>query len=157
MLPSRLVSVAVPVPALGLLTYRVAASGSMPPAGARVVVPLGPRKLTGVVIGEAPPPTIEIELRDVYDVLDETPFVPPDVVKLTEWVANYYLAGPGAALASALPPHALTGRVDAFKTTRVAALTPAGLDVAERLNVEPGCVPGNDRNLPRLGARQLDA
>jgi primosomal protein N' (replication factor Y) len=153
----RLVSVAVPVPALGLLTYRVPDDGPLPAAGARVVVPLGPRKLTGVVIGEAEPPAANIELRDLHQVLDAASFVPADVVKLTEWVANYYLAGPGAALASALPPHALTGRIDAFKTTRVAALTPAGLDVAERLGLGPRCVPDGDANLPRLGTRQRDA
>ncbi|MEZ5285263.1 MAG: primosomal protein N' [Vicinamibacterales bacterium] len=39
---------------------------------------------------------------------------------------GYYLAGPGAALSVALPPHGLTGRVDAFKTVRVATLTAQG-------------------------------
>ena len=150
-------SVAVPIPALGLLTYRVSDDHAVPVPGARVVVPLGTRKLTGIVIGEAPPPPDDITLRDVHTVLDEEPFVPADVVTLTDWVAGYYLAGPGAALASALPPHALTGRVDAFKTIRVAALTPAGLDTAERLHVEPGCVPHADTSLPRLGARQQEA
>ena len=47
----RLVSVAVPVPALGLLTYRVPSDQAMPVPGARVIVPLGPRQLTGVVVG----------------------------------------------------------------------------------------------------------
>jgi primosomal protein N' (replication factor Y) len=151
------VFVAVPIPALGLLTYRVSDDHAVPVPGARVVVPLGTRKLTGIVIGEAPPPPEDITLRDVYSVLDDAPFVPADIVTLTDWVAGYYLAGPGAALASALPPHALTGRVDAFKTIRVAALTPAGLDTAERLHVEPGCVPRADTSLPRLGLRQQDA
>jgi primosomal protein N' (replication factor Y) len=145
------------VPALGLLTYRVSEDREMPAPGARVVVPLGSRRLTGIVVGEAPLPGEGIELREIHDVLDDAPFVPADVVKLTDWVASYYLAGPGAALASALPPHALTGRVDAFKTTRVAALTPAGLDVAERLHLDPRCLPEGDTNLPRLGVRQREA
>ena len=54
-------------------------------------------------------------------------------MKLTEWVSEYYLAGPGATLAAALPPHGLTARTDRFKTVRVAALTAAGVDAAERL------------------------
>ena len=62
----------------------------------------------------------------MLEVLDREPFLPPDVVQLTEWVADYYLAGPGAALAAAMPPHALTAARDAFRTTRVAALTDAG-------------------------------
>ena len=60
------------------------------------------------------------ELRDIREVLDDDAFVPADVVALTEWVSDYYLAGPGAALAAALPPHGLTARVDAFKTVRIA-------------------------------------
>ena len=101
---------AVPVPALDLLTYRVPDSLTMPAPGARVIVPLGRRTLTGIAIGEAAPPGDSVELRDVLEVLDREPFLPPDVVQLTEWVADYYLAGPGAALSAAMPPHALTSR-----------------------------------------------
>jgi primosomal protein N' (replication factor Y) len=137
----RLVSVAVPVPALDLLTYRVPEHIAVPVAGARVLVPLGTRTLTGVVIGEAPPLDGEIALRDLGQVLDDTPFLPADVLQLTEWVSDYYLAGPGAALAAAMPPHALTNRVDAFKTVRLIALTAEGHDIAERVALGPRCSP----------------
>ena len=130
----RLVSVAVPVPVLGLLTYRVPADQRMPVRGARVVVPLGKRTLTGVVIGEGSSFDRSFEIRDIREVLDDEAFVPQDVVALTEWVSDYYLSGPGAALAAALPPHGLTARVDSFKTIRIAQLTPAGLDAAGQLS-----------------------
>ena len=126
----RLVSVAVPVPALDLLTYQVPDAREMPAPGARVVVPLGQRTLTGVVVSEAEPPTGDFALRELIDVLDSGPFLPRDVIELTEWVSDYYLAGPGATLAMAMPPHALTSRVDAFKTVRTVALTAEGHDVA---------------------------
>jgi primosomal protein N' (replication factor Y) (superfamily II helicase) len=150
---TRLVSVAVPVPALGVLTYHVPDDVDMPPAGARVIVPVGPRTLTGVVLGEAAAADTAYTIKPITRVVDDHAFVPPDVVKLTEWVSEYYLAGPGATLAAALPPHGLTARVDRFKTVRVAALTAAGIDAAERLaahSVEPA-------ELPRLGRRQLEA
>ena len=123
----------MPVPALGVLTYRVPAEHDMPRAGARVVVPVGPRTLTGVVLGEAAAADTAYTIKPIKQVLDDHAFVPPDVVKLTEWVSEYYLAGPGATLAAALPPHGLTARADRFKTIRVAALTAAGADAAERL------------------------
>jgi primosomal protein N' (replication factor Y) len=123
----RLVSVAVPVPALGLLTYRVPEGQPMPAAGARVVVPLGKRTLTGVVVGDGAAFDKSFAIRDVREVLDEAAFVPPDVVALTGWVSEYYLAGPGAALAAALPPRGLTARADSFKTVRFAQLTAAGM------------------------------
>ncbi len=152
----RLVSVAVPVAALGLLTYRVPAGLGVPPAGARVVVPLGPRRLTGIVLGEGAALDPSIEMRELIQVLDDEAFVPADVVSLTSWAADYYLAGPGAALAAALPPHGLSARVDAFKTVRVAAITAQGLDVLDRAN-GPRCAGGEDRDLPRLGGRQREA
>ena len=153
-MPDRLVSIAVPVPALDLLTYRVPDDLPTPVAGARVVVPLGTRTLTGVVIGGAAPPDANVTLKDVMQVLDAAAFLPADVLQLTEWVADYYLAGPGATLAAAMPPHALTSRVDAFRTVRLVALTAEGHDIAERLAIGPRCAP--DDNLPTLGTRQRE-
>lgn len=123
-----LIAVAVPVPSLGRLTYRVPPDLPRPVVGARVTVPLGSRQVTGVVLA------VDVAdgghaLKDVLAVLDADAFLPTDVVALALWVADYYLAGPGAALAVAVPPHGLTGRADAFKTARRVALTPAGLDV----------------------------
>ncbi len=154
----RLVSVAVPVPALGLLTYRVPPDQAMPVPGARVVVPLGPRKLTGVVVGHVSAAGVALKLKDIIQVLDPGAFVPPDVVQLTQWVADYYLAGPGAALQAALPPHGLANKVDRFKTVRVVTLTAAGLDAADRMVAHPRCV-GDDGQLdgPTLGTRQKQA
>lgn len=150
----RLVSVAVPVAALDLLTYRVPDAVGTPVAGARVVVPLGTRTLTGVVIGEAAAPNGAISLKDLHQVLDETPFLPAEVLQLTEWVSDYYLAGPGAALSAAMPPHALTNRVDAFRTVRLVALTAEGHDIAERIALGPRCSP--NEGLPSLGTRQRE-
>lgn len=134
----RLISVAVPVPALGLLTYSVPPAMPVPATGARVVVPVGPRTLTGVVLGTAAAADTAFTIRPIKSVVDDEAFVPADVVRLTEWVSDYYLAGPGATLAAALPPHGLTARTDRFKTVRVAALTAAGLEVAdeERLGIK---------------------
>jgi primosomal protein N' (replication factor Y) len=72
--------------------------------GARVLVPLGSRLLTGVVLGGMDSPTEGI--KDLIDVLDGDPFLPPEVVRLVEWAADYYACGVGEALASAMPPRA---------------------------------------------------
>jgi primosomal protein N' (replication factor Y) len=122
----------VPVPALDLLTYRLGDDTAMPPIGARVIVPLGPRTLTGVVLAAVDTAPEGVDVRAVREVLDAEPFLPHDVLELTEWVSDYYLAGPGATLAVAMPPHALTNRVDAFRTVRVVTLTAQGHDLAAR-------------------------
>lgn len=105
----RLVSVAVPVPALDLLTYRVPEGIDTPPVGSRVLVPLGARRLTGIVaaIGIAGDAQGEpAGLKDLADVLDASPFLPPGVVELGTWVGDYYTCGPGEALGAAMPPFA---------------------------------------------------
>jgi primosomal protein N' (replication factor Y) len=100
----RLVRVAVPVPGLGLLTYRLP-DGLQAPRGTRVVVPVGPRRVTGLVTHDnASTDDTPARLRDVLEVLDDVTFLPEEVVDLALWVGDYYLAGPGDVISAAMPP-----------------------------------------------------
>src|SRR5216110_3296508 len=99
-----------------------------PAAGARVVVPLGTRVVTGIVIERGVQPlSAQIEVKPLRQVLDDKAFVPEEVVALARWTAEYYAAGVGDTIPALLPPMARGGRADAHKTTRVAAITAAGL------------------------------
>ena len=104
----RCVRVAVPVPSLDALTYALPDGAGLPPAGARVLVPLGSRTMTGCVLG--PGDTSDggglSEIKAVVDVLDDEPFLPAPVVALASWVAEYYACGIGEAIAAAMPPRA---------------------------------------------------
>ena len=120
----RQISIAVPVPFLDLLTYNVPDSIALPPVGGRVRVPIGSRVVTGCVI-EYPSEANASELKDVIEVLDHEPLLPPDVVALCRWVADYYLAGVGDAIAAAMPPGARQ-KATSFKTKRVATVTALG-------------------------------
>ena len=119
-----LLSVALPVPSLGLLTYRVPDGLEAPRPGTRVLVPLGARRLTGIVVhagarsgeGAADPAGI----KSLIDVLDPAPLLPASVVGLAEWVADYYACGPGEALGAAMPPFAWV------ESELRARLTPSG-------------------------------
>jgi hypothetical protein len=72
----RFVAVAVPIPQLDALTYRVPDGVPMPPVGARVRVPIGTRVVTGCVVGPAEAAASGVEAKDLLEVLDETPFIP---------------------------------------------------------------------------------
>jgi len=126
----RFVSVAVPVPQLDALTYRVPDGAPVPPAGARVRVPIGPRVVTGIVVDTAEPPAEGVEAKPLHEVLDQESFIPPAVVELCGWVADYYMAGMGDAVAVALPPGA-KARASGYKTRRLVALTAHGLAALE--------------------------
>ncbi len=145
-----LISVAVPVPSLDLLTYSVPEDAATPSVGARVVVPLGTRIVTGIVVEvnverrttSDDPRTTNAEprtpnVKGIRQVLDASAFVPPDVVALARWTAEYYAAGVGDTIPALLPPMARGSRVDAHKTTRVATITGTGLEALagdEKLN-----------------------
>ena len=156
---ARVVSVAVPVPALDVLTYRLPDDCPALVAGARVDVPLGSRRVTGIVVDAAPPPPPpSMRLRDVLAVRDTTAFVPASLVSLALWVADYYVAGPGDVLASALPPRVLTGDARTFKHRRMAMLTVQGMHAVAQAAQGPRCAPSGDgdKALGRLGARQRE-
>ncbi len=121
----RYISVAVPVPFLDRLTYKVPDHLELPVVGARVRVPVGSRTVTGCVVeqsADAPDPDA---IKDLVEIQDREPFLPPGVVKLCEWVAEYYLAGIGDAIAVAMPPGA-RARASSFKTRQVATITAHG-------------------------------
>ena len=64
------------------------------------------------------------------EVLDDTPFLPPAVVELCAWVADYYMAGMGDAVAVALPPGA-KARASSYKTRQLVSLTAHGMAALE--------------------------
>jgi primosomal protein N' (replication factor Y) (superfamily II helicase) len=87
------IRVAVPVPQLDLLTYQVPDAVPSPHVGARVVVPLGPRVVTGIVVdrGVEPPEAIKAaDIKPIRRLLDEQAFIPQAVVELATWTAEYY-------------------------------------------------------------------
>ena len=120
----RLISVAVPVPFLDELTYRVPEHLPTPPVGARVRVPVGSRTLTGCVVRSEPDPaTLDgVEAKPIVEALDSEPYLPAGVIELCRWVSDYYVCGAGDALGVALPPGAR--RVaSAFRTRQVVSRT----------------------------------
>jgi len=152
--PSRSVSVAVPVPFLDALTYRVPDAMPSPSVGARVLVEVGNRALTGCVVQVVDAVGVEAAaelsgLKPLIELVDAEPLVPRSVIELCQWVAEYYLCGIGDALAAAFPPGARSvgSRVDGrprsgFKTRRVASLTTHGASALQARTVASAALAG---------------
>ncbi len=91
----------------------------LPPVGARVRVPVGSRTLTGCVVQHDATLENGTGAKDIVEALDREPLLPEEIVALCRWVAEYYVAGIGDALAVAMPP-GTRGRASGFKKQRVA-------------------------------------
>ena len=97
--------------------------------GARVVVPLGSRWVTGIVVERgATAPADCAAIKPIRQALDQTSFVPADVVSLARWTAEYYAGGVGEAITAVLPPKTRGDRVAAHKSRRVVTVTAAGIE-----------------------------
>ena len=103
-----LVDVAVPVPMIGksVLSYSapaVFASRLVP--GVRVVVPVGRRKITGIFLHRSKEQNItqKEKIKEILDIIDETPVFSHDLINLWQWAARYYLTSPGEMLSVMLP------------------------------------------------------
>jgi primosomal protein N' (replication factor Y) (superfamily II helicase) len=110
--------VALPVPLDRTFTYAVR-TGEVPLRGARVIVPFRNEKLIGVVTGtdaQAPP---EREVRFLEVVLDEEPLLSEPLLRLAEWIAEYYLAPLGEVLRAMLPLMAEVRRAVYYRITEL--------------------------------------
>ena len=117
----RIVSVALPVGLDRAFSYAVPDDwASAPEPGARVLVPFATRGLVGVVREAPGEPTPR--MRRVEEVLDPpgAPSLTAGLVRLCEWVQDYYVAPVGEVYRLALPG-LLTG-----SDVRKASLLPAG-------------------------------
>jgi primosomal protein N' (replication factor Y) len=100
---AQFVEVVFGVPVDHPFTYRI------PPelcaevkVGCRVVAPFGPRRATGVAV-ELLRTTPLSDLKQIDDVLDPEPVFSAEMLKLSAWIAEYYLCSWGEVLRAALP------------------------------------------------------
>ncbi len=104
--PPRFVEVAVPVPLPEALIYEVPpVFAALARPGARARVPVGKRRLVGVVLGTAgePSPELEGKIRPLEAVIDLQPVFDQELLALGRFVADYYQEPLGEVLRSMLP------------------------------------------------------
>jgi primosomal protein N' (replication factor Y) len=103
------VAVALPVPLYGLFDYAVPDGSPVPEPGCRVQVPFRRQSLIGVVVGpgsaDAP-----VSVRALERVIDATPLLETQTLRLLVWAAHYYHHPLGEVVATALPTLLRQGR-----------------------------------------------
>jgi primosomal protein N' (replication factor Y) len=119
--------VSLPVPVDQLFTY------SLPETlrhrvqiGSRLMVPFGPRKLTGVILrchDDRP----DVATRDALRLIDSAPVLDGELLALGRWIAGYYCAPLGDVLRGMLP------LASEMRQGKIWSLTDAGRDAARQL------------------------
>src|SRR6185369_3531508 len=89
--------------------YRFSSAEERPQIGARILVPLGRKLVTGYVVAfyETLPSEFassESELKDAGNVIDSVPVCTSEIFELTRWVSEYYASPWGEVIKAALPP-----------------------------------------------------
>jgi primosomal protein N' (replication factor Y) len=96
--------VALPVPLDQSFTYSVPDGASLQP-GVRVLAPFGARRLAGVVLRLVPRPEQmdPAKIKPIQRVMDSQPVISDALLRLSRWIADYYLVPQGEVLAAMLP------------------------------------------------------
>src|ERR1700720_2361077 len=142
--------VALPVPLDMVFTYRVAAETHLqatpqtltqrdgtpsgdseatgPVVGGRVLVPFRQQRMTGIVV-ELHDRKPSVRTKSVLSLLDASPVLDEQLLRLGRWIANYYLAPLGEVFRTMLPLSAEFKRSITYRITEgvLAALQRAGL------------------------------
>jgi len=109
--------VAVPVPLDTVFTYRLPESVT-PEAGSRVLVPFGRQRLIGIVTSthDRPP---KVSAKNVLEVPDppDIPALTPELLRLGQWISDYYLAPLGEVFRTLLPLNAEFKRSVLYRIT----------------------------------------
>src|SRR4051812_34516702 len=92
--------VAVPVPLDMHFTYAI--GNEMPVVGGRVLVPFRSLRLSGIVtkLHDNPP---SVKAKTIATVIDHQPVLDEWLMKLGEWIAQYYIAPIGEVYRTMLP------------------------------------------------------
>ena len=133
-----LYDIILPLAIADVYTYRVSDAmlrdgvppieyGTATPIGCRVLVPLGKKSIIGIIYrqheGELP---ASVKVRDALQIIDDTPIVTAEQLKLWEWLSSYYMCTLGEVMAAALPSEIIDDNYSAA-TTQYIQLSPAYL------------------------------
>jgi primosomal protein N' (replication factor Y) len=138
--------VALPVPLEANFTYRL--NGTAPVIGGRVIVPFREQRLSGIVVAlhDTPP---KVAIKNVLTVLDSAPVLDEQLLRLGQWIADYYVAPLGEVFRTMLPLGAEFRRARGYRLTdrgREALHEAATRGIRDRSAVPAGLGPSLSRD-----------
>lgn len=142
----RYCEIALPVPLRSTFTYAIPQHLSNSDlVGSRVVVPFRNRAMVGVVVALVANPSEGKKTKEIVELLDAVPALPPKLIELGTWVSRYYVAPIGETLRAMLPPLA------ELRPEREYELTDHGHDFLAEMKERGPADPGESVDLAILG------
>lgn len=135
----RFIEAALPLPLQRTFAYTVPSDSNVrPELGQRVRVPFGKRRLIGFVVAvhNELPADLDIDpkkIRPAIEFLDDDSLITNEILRLTEWTADYYASFWGEMLKAALPAGLSSETVRPKRRKAVKLLDPASADAAKPL------------------------
>jgi len=126
-------------------------------AGARVLVPFGTRKLTGVVLRVHDDPVdVPVNaggaiIKDALRLIDPEPVLDEELISLGKWISGYYCAPLGEVLRSMLP------LASDIRSGKVYSLTDAGRDASRQMSIDTQAGDTVNQVIQMLAARSISA
>ncbi len=102
--------------------------------GSRVTIPFRGKVATGCVVGFLAESDVK-KLKDITQIIDKKPLLTPRVIRLTQWISNYYLCSWEKTLNYAIP-----------KTRKVWLKKYDITDITDILPQEPNLLPEDDKS-----------
>jgi primosomal protein N' (replication factor Y) (superfamily II helicase) len=154
----RFARIVIPKPVRDPLTYKVPETlYDQIAVGMRVLIPLGKRKVTGVVL-ELMQESPITGTREILATLDERPILDRKLLELGQWIAQYYLATLGEVFGALLPPSLRREiqRTIVLKPGKFAVCDPLEQRVLERLQQSQGRISVKSLTRQLTGGGNLD-
>lgn len=96
--------IALPLPLPGALTYAIPeAFAALAQPGVRARVQVGKRRLVGIILGLKDAAPEGVEVRPLIEVIDQAPILPPELLELARFTADYYFAPIGEVVRAMVP------------------------------------------------------
>lgn len=121
--------VALPLHVFQTFTYRLNPGLSeQAEIGARIVVPLGRKLVTGYIVAltdQLSANLADVDIKEAHSLVDLEPVCSPEILQLARWVSEYYACPLGEVIKAALPP-GMTGSAVKPKLRRFVRLIETG-------------------------------
>jgi primosomal protein N' (replication factor Y) len=113
--------------------------------------------MIGVAIAESDRPPNVVQIKEIAELMDQLPALPPKLIELGHWISRYYLAPVGEAFRAMLPPeielrHNRTFSITDSGRTHLRELT-ATKEIAGLENVELDLLRHFDKEKPAPASR----